>query len=107
MIQLSLFNAAPLPDFVDDFKWLSPLQAEIDEVQEQIDISAVNSEDHSKKSAEYKLLQKHNKVSVEQRANIMCRHQVICAGHGYILLPCAEVSEDGNQLRYIYRLQKK
>ena len=88
-----------------DFQWLHPLQDQIDEVQEQIDVTALAKDPLSKKSADYRILQKHLNAEIVRRGKLMIDHQAIAASHGYQLLAYPQVSEDGKRLRYVYVLK--
>lgn len=104
--QLSLFDVRTEVLPPDDFSWFHQLQTEVDEVQQQIDVTALTKNELPKSSKEYRQLQKHLNVEVKRRAIAMQRHQAIALSRGYVLLPSPVVSDDGNELRYIYQLQE-
>lgn len=104
--QLSLFDCQPEPTPVaDDFRWLQQLQAQIDEVQEQIDISAIAADKLSKSSQGYRTLQKHLNAEVDRRARLMGIHEATAKSRGYQLCASPHVFEGGDRLRYIYSLK--
>lgn len=105
MNQLSLFDSQPKPIVVaDDFRWLQQLQAQIDEVQEQIDVSAIAADKFPKSSKEYRTLHKHLNAEVDRRARLMGIHEATAKSRGYQLQCCIHVFDGGDRLRYIYTL---
>lgn len=87
-----------------ELNWLQSLQNEIDEVQNQINLAAIAQDSISKKSKDYRALQKHINVETRRRAELLGKHSAIATKKGYQLLPCADFSND--QFRYKYQLEE-
>lgn len=105
MNQLSIFDPQPeLASFVNDFQWLQQLQDQIDEVQEQIDVSAIAADKFPKTSKDYRTLHKHLNAEVDRRARLMGIHTATAKSRGYQIQCCIYVFEGGDRLRYIYSL---
>lgn len=105
MNQLSLFDSQPEPiAVIDDFRWLRQLQTQIDEVQEQIDITAIAADRLSKSSQDYRTLQKHLNAEVDRRAKLMGTAEAVASSRGYQLQCHIHVFEGGDRLRYAYSL---
>lgn len=102
----SIFDPQPeLVAVVDDFRWLQQLQAQIDKVQEQIDVTAIAADKLPKSSQDYRTLQKHLNLEVDRRARLMGIAEGIAKSRGYQLCASPWVFEGGDRLRYIYSLK--
>lgn len=105
MNQPSIFDPQPEPaPFLDDFRWLQQLQEQVDEVQEQIDISAIAADKFPKSSQDYRTLHKHLNAEVDRRARLMGIHAATAKSRGYQLQCCVHVFDGGDRLRYVYSL---
>lgn len=105
MNQPSIFDPQPeLAAVVDDFRWLQQLQTQIDEVQEQIDVTAIAADKLPKSSQDYRTLQKHLNAEVDRRARLMGIHEATAKSRGYQLCASPHVFEGGDRLRYVYSL---
>lgn len=105
-MQLSLFDPQPKPTlFVDDFQWLKQLQAQIDEVQEQIDVTAIAADKLPKSSKDYQFLRKHLNAEVNRRAKLMGAAEAIAKSRSYQLQVSPYIFNEGDRLRYVYSLK--
>jgi hypothetical protein len=90
---------SPLPS-------LESLQEELTEIQQQIDTAAVTKDSLPKKSAEYKLLDKHLKAELKQRQDCVKRAHELAKSYGKELVMQGHESEDDGWF-YQFQIQEK